>query len=60
VPVGELEDGTDISAVAEKFISMTPVHLDLTAYQSMELLQRIALDLSPKPVTAAPGFPNRP
>jgi 5'-nucleotidase len=60
VPVGELEDGTDISAVAEKFISMTPVHLDLTAYQSMELLQRIALDVSAEPVTAAPGFLNRP
>jgi 5'-nucleotidase len=47
VPVGELVEGTDISAVAEKFISMTPVHLDLTAYQSMELLQSIAGGLSP-------------
>jgi 5'-nucleotidase len=47
LPVGELEEGTDISSVAEKFISMTPVHLDLTAYQSMELLQSIAGGLSP-------------
>jgi 5'-nucleotidase len=46
IPVGELEEGTDISAVADKFISMTPVHLDLTAYQSMELLQTIAAEVS--------------
>jgi 5'-nucleotidase len=45
-PVGELEEGTDISAVSEKFISMTPVHLDLTAHQSMALLRGIASDLS--------------
>ena len=30
IPVGELEEGTDISAVADKHISMTPLHLDLT------------------------------
>lgn len=46
LPVGELEEGTDISAVAEKYISMTPVHLDLTAYHSMELLSGIASQLS--------------
>jgi 5'-nucleotidase len=42
VPVGELEEGTDISAVAEKFISLTPLHLDLTDYRSIEKLQSIA------------------
>jgi len=47
VPAGELEEGTDVSAVAEKFISMTPLHLDLTAYQSMEALERIAAGLTP-------------
>jgi 5'-nucleotidase len=46
IPVGELEEGTDISAVAEKHISMTPLHLDLTAYQSMDLLEGIASELA--------------
>lgn len=53
IPVGEHEPGTDISAVAEKFISMTPVHLDLTAYQSMELLETIAAEMSPRETLAA-------
>src|SRR5204862_7280751 len=53
IPVGELEEGTDIIAVAEKSISVTPVHLDLTAYHAMELLEGIASALSPlgEPVT---------
>lgn len=50
IPVGELEEGTDISAVADKHISMTPLHLDLTAYQSMDLLQEIASGLA-RPTT---------
>ena len=41
-PKGELEQGTDLAAVAEKFISMTPLHLDLTHYRSMELLAGMA------------------
>jgi 5'-nucleotidase len=41
-PTGELADGTDIAAVAEKHISVTPLHLDLTDYRSMELLKEIA------------------
>lgn len=53
IPVGELEPGTDISAVAEKFISMTPVHLDLTAYQSMELLKAIASEVSERTAIGA-------
>jgi 5'-nucleotidase len=59
VPVGELEDGTDISAVAEKFISMTPVHLDLTAYQSMELLEAIASEVVLREPVAAEQSPRR-
>ena len=39
---GELESGTDLAAVEEKFISMTPLHLDLTDYRSLERLQGIA------------------
>jgi len=46
IPVGDLEEGTDISAIAEKFISMTPLHLDLTDYRSMEVLERIARGLT--------------
>ena len=45
LPVGELEEGTDISAVAEKCISLTPLHLDLTDYRSMEKLQGVAARL---------------
>lgn len=46
IPVGEIEEGTDINAVAEKHISMTPLHLDMTAYQSMDLLEGIASELT--------------
>jgi 5'-nucleotidase len=45
VPVGELEEGTDITAVADKYISMTPLHLDLTDYRSIEVLEDIAAGL---------------
>ena len=41
-PRGELEQGTDLSAVAEKYISLTPLHLDLTDYGSLELLEGMA------------------
>ena len=41
-PIGELEQGTDLATVAEKYISMTPLHLDLTDYGSIERLQAIA------------------
>ena len=60
IPVGELEPGTDISSVGDKFISMTPVHLDLTAYQSMELLETIAAEVSTsESVTTPPGSGRR-
>src|SRR5262249_22015775 len=45
IPVGEPEEGTDITAIAEKYISMTPLHLDLTAYQAMGDLEGIAAAL---------------
>jgi len=44
-PQGELEHGTDLAAVADKHISMTPLHLDLTDYRSLELLESIAAPL---------------
>lgn len=53
IPVGELEEGTDIIAVSQKSISLTPIHLDLTAYHAMDLLEGIASELSrvSEPVT---------
>lgn len=45
IPTGDAEEGTDINAIAEKYISMTPLHLDLTDYRSMEVLERIAREM---------------
>jgi 5'-nucleotidase len=41
-PKGDIEQGTDLSAVSEKYISMTPLHLDLTDYGSLTLLEDVA------------------
>jgi 5'-nucleotidase len=41
-PAGELEEGTDLTAVAEKYISVTPLHLDLTDYRALDLLKDAA------------------
>lgn len=38
-PTGVPEDGTDFGALAEGYVSITPLHLDLTAHQSMEMLR---------------------
>lgn len=35
-PTGVLEQGTDFGALAEGAVSITPLHLDLTAYHAME------------------------
>jgi 5'-nucleotidase len=35
-PTGVPEEGTDFGALAEGFISITPIHLDLTAHQLEE------------------------
>ena len=38
-PVGNFDEiGTDIWAVHRDFVSMTPVHLDMTAHQFMATL----------------------
>jgi 5'-nucleotidase len=44
-PEGMLEQGTDLSAVDENYISVTPLHLDLTHYDSLSLLEGIAAGL---------------
>ena len=37
-PTGVVEDGTDFGALADGYVSITPLHLDLTAYQQAQLL----------------------
>jgi 5'-nucleotidase len=34
------EPGTDIAAIADGYISVTPVHLDMTHYPSTEVLRQ--------------------
>lgn len=41
-PEGVLAQGTDIAAVEENYVSVTPLHLDLTDYRSLDLLQDLA------------------
>ncbi len=45
IPTGDLEEGTDISAVAGKFISLSPLHLDLTDYRAMEKLEEVVREI---------------
>lgn len=39
LPTGHLDEGTDIWAVAHGFVSITPIHLDMTAYDLLPELQ---------------------
>ena len=43
-PIGEPEDGTDFGALAAGCVSITPVHLDMTAYHMTESLRGWAWD----------------
>jgi len=43
-PEDGLEEGTDVLAVREGFISVTPVHLDLTAHSAIEHVRSWPLD----------------
>jgi len=45
IPEGDLEEGTDISAVAEKWIALSPLHLDLTDYKTLSMLEEVAKKL---------------
>lgn len=38
-PTGVIEDGTDFGALDEGYVSITPLHLDLTAYEAIESLR---------------------
>ena len=45
IPTGEFEEGTDITAIAEKWIAVSPLHLDLTDYRSLATLEEAAKGL---------------
>jgi len=42
----ETRQGTDFSAIEEKMVSITPLHLDLTNYRVLKKLKRIEEDFS--------------
>jgi 5'-nucleotidase len=44
-PTGVLERGTDVGALAEGFVSVTPLQLDLTAYRAITDLNTWQLDI---------------
>jgi len=39
-PIGILEEGTDYSAIMDGYVSITPLQLDLTARQAMDVLKK--------------------
>jgi 5'-nucleotidase len=43
-PGGVPDEGTDIWALANNYVSITPLHLDMTEYQTMEQLRRWGLE----------------
>lgn len=44
LPVDQLDEGTDVKAVADDYISVTPIHLDLTASRFLPTLQTWNID----------------
>ncbi len=44
-PTGVREDGTDFGALEAGFVSITPLQLDLTAYQAMEAMKQWKFDV---------------
>ncbi len=53
VPEDGLEEGTDVLAIAQEKISVTPVHLDLTAYNAFGAVQHWPLGEFIAPISAA-------
>jgi 5'-nucleotidase len=49
VEVDELEEGTDVKALADDRVSVTPVHLDLTGYAALEGLKTWGIERFSKP-----------
>ncbi|MBI3913288.1 MAG: 5'/3'-nucleotidase SurE [Chloroflexi bacterium] len=60
-PSGVLEEGTDIGAVAQNFVSITPVHLDMTSHALIDSLKtwEAQLDLSAPIIAAHPHQSQR-
>jgi 5'-nucleotidase len=49
-PTGVPEPGTDIGALAAGYVSITPLHLDLTAYKALTFLNTLEwLEPTPQP-----------
>jgi len=46
-PTGDPEDGTDLWAISRKFISVTPLHLDLTDYEALRTLDALVGRFAP-------------
>lgn len=40
IPIGIREDDTDIGAIQDGYVSITPLQLDLTAYPALQLVNR--------------------
>lgn len=51
-PTGVPERGTDVGALAEGFVSVTPLHLDLTAYRALTDLNTSQWDASALEMTS--------
>lgn len=43
-PVDSLDEGTDVKAIADDYISITPIHLDLTDYSALESIHSWGLE----------------
>ncbi|MDD2920686.1 MAG: 5'/3'-nucleotidase SurE [Anaerolineales bacterium] len=39
-PTGVIEEGTDFGALSQGYVSITPLHLDLTHYKAMDVLKK--------------------
>lgn len=46
LPVDNLEEGTDVNAIHNGRISVTPIHMDLTDHTTLDSLQNWQIDLS--------------
>lgn len=47
LPVDSLDEGTDVKAIADNYISVTPIHLDLTDYSALESVSAWGIDNLP-------------
>lgn len=44
LPIDKMEEGTDVKAVAERYVSVTPVHLDLTDFDALKKMHEWKID----------------